>query len=94
MDASGQIVLQPNENRVKVAQDVFLENLGELNALHASITRDEGEVAAKLDEVEKFLEVRLTQIRSLRDSVRENQKKMRRIEVKLYAATKQLAVVR
>jgi phage head maturation protease len=77
----------------RVTEDDFLVSLGELNALHARITRNEGEVTAKLDEVEKFVEVRLTQIRAYRDSIREDQKNMRRIEVKLHKAVqKRLAV--
>src|SRR4051794_17462246 len=93
MDTSKQIVSQPGENCATLAQGEFLVSLGELNALHARITRNEGEVAAKLDEVEKFTEVRLNQIKSLRDMVREDQKNMRRIEAKLFKATqKRLAV--
>lgn len=93
MDTNKEIVSQTGENCVILANDEFLEVLGELNALHARITRNEGEVAAKLDEVEKFTEVRLTQIKSLRDVVREDQKNMRRAEARLFKATqKRLAV--
>jgi CRISPR/Cas system CSM-associated protein Csm2 small subunit len=85
---SAKTPVQFDEMRVDSSQDEFLAYLGELNALHARITRNEGEVAAKLDEVEKFLEVRMTQVRILRDSIREDQKNMRRVEAKLFQTTK------
>jgi hypothetical protein len=93
MDTGKEFNLQSNQNRANVTQDYFLLTLGELNALHARITRNEGAVAAKLDEVEKFVEVRMTQIKSLRDEIREDQKNMRRKEVELHKAAiqKQLA---
>lgn len=91
MDTSKQIVSQQGENCVTVAMDNFLGSLGELNALHAAITRDEGEVAGLLDEVEKFCEVRMPKIRGLREGIREKQKNMRRIESKLFQASKGLA---
>jgi len=85
--------LRSTENRVILATDVFLESLGELNALHAAITRDEGEVAGLLDEVEKFSEIRMPKVRSLREGIREKQKNMRRIEAKLFRASQALAEV-
>jgi hypothetical protein len=88
-----EIDLQSEENRDILAVELFLDSLGELNALHARITRNEGEVVSRLDEVENFLEVRMNQIRKLRDEIREDQKNMRRIEAKLFRATKGLTVI-
>lgn len=88
-----EIDLQSEENRANLGMDIFLDSLGELNALHARITRNEGEVVSRLDEAENFLEVRLSQIRKLRDEIREDQKNMRRIEAKLFRATKGLTVI-
>jgi chaperonin cofactor prefoldin len=92
MDTGKKTNLQLSENPVTIVQDSFLAKLGELNARHARITRNEGAVAHLLDEVEKFVEVRSAQIKTLRDEIREDQKNLRRIEVQLHKATKQLAV--
>lgn len=71
------------ENPDNCAKINAVEELNRLHELHQEISREQGQIMARFDEIERFTESNLGKIKGLKHSVRQKQREFKQLADRL-----------